>query len=79
MSDRQVPAAEFKAHCLQLLDQVQKSGVPLTVTKRGKPVAKLVPISAAKSGSLRGCMRGLVSIDGDLVEPTGETWEADGE
>ncbi len=43
MSESQIPAAEFKAHCLQLLDGVQKSGQSLVVTKRGRPMARVTP------------------------------------
>jgi prevent-host-death family protein len=39
----QIPAGEFKAKCLKLMDQVARSGVPIVITKHGKPVAKLVP------------------------------------
>ena len=75
MSEAHIPAAEFKAHCLQLLDRVEKSGESLVVTKRGRPVARVTPI--VSSTSLFGCLKGQVEIQGDLVQPTGEVWEAD--
>ncbi len=77
MPEKEVPAAEFKAHCLRLLDEVEKSGQALVVTKRGRPVARVMPISSRKV-SLLGCLKGSIEICGDLVEPTGEAWEADG-
>jgi prevent-host-death family protein len=40
---KQVPAGKFKAQCLAIMDQVQRNGQPLLVTKRGKPVVKVVP------------------------------------
>ena len=43
-----IAAAEFKAHCLTLMDDVQATKRPLVITKRGKPVAKLVPIEERK-------------------------------
>jgi len=43
MSDEQVPAAEFKAKCLALIDRVRERGEPITITKRGRVVARLVP------------------------------------
>lgn len=43
MSNRTIGAAQFKARCLTLLDEVQTTGEPLTVTKRGKPVAVINP------------------------------------
>ena len=42
MSDLTVPAAEFKAKCLALLDRVRERGEPITITKRGRVVARLV-------------------------------------
>ena len=42
---RRIAAAEFKANCLRLMDEVAKRRTPIVITKRGKPVAKLVPIS----------------------------------
>lgn len=51
-----VPAGEFEQRCLALLDQVADTGMPIVVTKRGRPVARIVPIEPARdvfSGSLR--------------------------
>jgi len=67
-----IAAAKFKARCLGLLDQVARSGEVLIITKRGKPVARLVPIDPANSTSLRGS----VEERGDIVAPIGESWEA---
>jgi prevent-host-death family protein len=43
MSSPTVPAAEFKAKCLALIDRVRERGEPITITKRGRVVARLVP------------------------------------
>jgi len=43
MSDERLPAAEFKAKCLALIDRVRERGEPITITKRGRVVARLVP------------------------------------
>lgn len=43
MTDRIVPATEFKAKCLSLIDRVRERGEPITITKRGRIVARLVP------------------------------------
>lgn len=70
-------AGEFKARCLKIMDQVQKTREPLVITKRGKPVAKLVP--AAKPGNdIFGCLKGQVKIVGDIESPLvpPEDWEA---
>ena len=71
-----MPAGEFKARCLKLLDDVAVSGQPLTITKRGRPVARLVPIPPALPRSLFGAMKGSVLSQRDLVAPIDEVWEA---
>jgi prevent-host-death family protein len=43
MADETLPAAEFKARCLALIDRVRERGEPITITKRGRVVARLVP------------------------------------
>ena len=73
-----VPAAEFKAKCLRLLDEVAHRRSPIIVTKRGKPVAKLVPVEE-EPVDLFGYMAGTAKICGDIVESTEETWETDEE
>lgn len=75
MNEATIPAGEFKARCLQLLDAVAANGEPLTITKRGRPVARLVPLPAA--GALFGALAGSVREQQDLVAPVGEAWEAD--
>lgn len=73
-----IPAGEFKAKCLKLMDDVQKSQREIVITKYGKPVAKLVPVKDRKrSSSIIGMLKGTSRIHGDLIEPTGERWEAD--
>lgn len=75
MQDSTIAAGEFKARCLQLLDAVAASGEPLTITKRGRPVARLVPLPAA--GALFGALAGSVREQQDLIAPVDEAWEAD--
>ena len=70
---RTLPAATFKAQCLALLDRVAQRGEVLVVTKRGKPVAQIVPIEKG----LRRPLRGSVRYHGDLVAPLDEKWDAD--
>jgi len=71
-----VPAAQFKAHCLSLLERVRQSRRPIVVTRHGQPVAKVVPFQA-EPPSILGFSKGTVKILGDIVAPTGERWEAD--
>jgi prevent-host-death family protein len=78
--DKTIAAGEFKAKCLHLLDEVAASRAPLVITKRGKPVAKLVPISDVKPISVYGRMKGTGRIVGDIVGPLdGLEWDADAE
>ena len=69
---KQIAAAKFKEQCLSLLDEVDEEG--LVITKRGKPVAKLIPIRA-ESASLIGSLKGKLKIKGD-IHSTGMKWDA---
>ena len=57
---REVPAAQFKATCLELMNRVKATGAEYVITKHGKPVAKLVPVSAPKRKPFVGSMKGTV-------------------
>ena len=72
-----IAAAEFKAKCLHILDEVKKTRETMTVTKRGKPVALIVPIPA-EPDSLFGIAKGTLvyAADDDLLS-TGEAWDAE--
>jgi prevent-host-death family protein len=70
---KHIPAAKFKEQCLALLDRVDKEGI--VITKRGKPVAKLVPLSA-DSASLIGSLKDKVRIKGNILS-TGLPWDAE--
>ena len=72
----EIPAGEFKAKCLKLMDQVRRTRREVVITKRGKPVAKLVPVDE-KPASLWGSMKGSATLLGDIVAPTGERWDAE--
>jgi prevent-host-death family protein len=67
--DKMIAAGEFKAKCLHLLDEVAERRTPLIITKRGKPVAKLVPLDDPKPFTLYGRMAGTAQILGDIVGP----------
>jgi prevent-host-death family protein len=71
-----IPAGEFKAKCLKLLDQVHQQRFQIVITKRGKPVARLVPVTE-ELPDIFGRMKGTIEILGDIVSPTGEVWDAD--
>ena len=69
-----IAAGDFKARCLKLLDEVAETREPLVITKRGKAVAKLVPILTEQE--LFGALAGSVLAEGDLIAPLDEDWEA---
>lgn len=71
---KQMPAGEFKAHCLAVMKQVQATGEPVVVTKRGAPVVKVVP-AEAESDDIFGFMAGRVKIVGDIESPIPVEWE----
>jgi prevent-host-death family protein len=73
---RVMKASEFKATCLKVMDEVEKTGEPVLITKNGKPVSKLVP-AHVRPKSLFGVMKGRVRIKGDIISPLGAEWEAD--
>ena len=70
---REIAAAKFKEQCLALLEEVGPEGI--VITKRGKPVAKLIPIDV-DSASLIGSLRGKVKIKGNILS-TGVKWRAE--
>ena len=70
---RTIGAAQFKAQCLALLDEVDSEGI--IITKRGKPVAKLIPIEEDYH-SLKGKYAGKIKVLGNIMT-TGEKWNAE--
>ena len=71
-----IPAAKAKTHLLQLLDTVDRDRTSITITKRGRPVAQLIPMLSQPHTPLWGCMKGTVKITGDIVGPEPDIWEA---
>jgi prevent-host-death family protein len=65
----QIAAAQFKAKCLQVMDEVAKGGKPVIVTKRGKPMVKIVPVDAPDDAELFGCLADRFEIVGDIEAP----------
>jgi prevent-host-death family protein len=71
-------AGEFKAKCLRVMEEVRKYRTPVVITKKGKPVAKLVPPDEPTK-SVFGCMRDEFTYVGDIentsVFPPFEEWD----
>ena len=77
---RVIAAGEFKAKCLQLMDEVHQTGTTIIITKRGRPVAQISAPPAPEQvpfRSLYGLTRGSMKILGDIVSPLPNEWEAD--
>ena len=72
---RTISAAEFKARCLTLMDDVNSTRETLVITKRGKPVAKLVP-AGKETREFIGRLKGVIEIVGDLQSDPPEAWES---
>ncbi len=72
-----IAAGRFKAVCLRVMDEVNRTREPVTITKKGKPVAKMIPADTPAK-NIFGCMRGRVEIIGDIVAPAvpSEDWES---
>lgn len=70
---RSISATEFKARCLELMDEVSARGVSFVVTKRGVPVAELVPVELPAQGPF-GFMRGTVVEVGDVIGADHSAW-----
>jgi prevent-host-death family protein len=72
-----IPAGQFKARCLRLMDEVRTTREPVLITKKGRPVAKLVP-AESQPEDIFGCLKGEIQIVGDIESPVVplEDWEA---
>jgi prevent-host-death family protein len=78
-NETRVAAAEFKANCLRLMEEVAQRRIPIVITKRGKPVAKLVPIEE-EAIDIFGRMAGTIRICGAIVDPIEDVeWTGDAE
>jgi prevent-host-death family protein len=75
MKTKTMPAGKFKVHCLAIMDEVAAKGEAVVITKRGKPVAKLVPVEKQKD-DIFGFFKGKGKVTGDVVSPalTPEEW-----
>jgi prevent-host-death family protein len=70
---KKIAAGEFKARCLTLMEDVRSTREPLIITKRGKPVAKLVPVD--DKDDFIGRLEGVFRVVGDVESPI-DGWES---
>jgi len=71
---RTINASEFKARCLKILDELEPSGI--LILKRGKPVARLIPVPDRNPFQLVGSLKGKIKIKGDIFS-TQSKWNAE--
>ena len=72
---RTIKASEFKAKCLQLMDEVAESGEEIVITKKGRPVSRLVPFRERPQAPL-GRYKDIIQVHDDIFEPLDVEWEA---
>jgi prevent-host-death family protein len=74
---KKMAAGEFKSRCLSVMETVRTTREPVLITKRGRPVARLVPAEESPRPFL-GRLEGVVKIIGDIESPVvpPETWDA---
>ena len=72
--------SEFKAKCLATLERIARTGERITILKRGKAIAQIVPATTGEDTHPQYTLRGTVEFLGDVVEPavSAEQWEAMG-
>jgi prevent-host-death family protein len=74
----EISISQFKATCLSVLSEVRRTGVPIRVTRRGEPMADIIPPRPIAPIEWLGCLSSSIEIEGDIVGPTGafDGWEA---
>ncbi|MGB7417186.1 MAG: type II toxin-antitoxin system Phd/YefM family antitoxin [Thermosynechococcaceae cyanobacterium] len=73
-----ITISKFKAQCLRLLDEVNRTGEPLTITRNKQPIVTIYPAPNSKRRVPFGISKGTGQITGDLVAPAADLddWEA---
>ena len=73
---RTITTSEFKAKCLELMDEVAETGAELVITKNGRPISRLIPYREMPQAPF-GRDRDIIQIHGDIIEPLDVEWEAE--
>ena len=69
--------SQFKTHALKILDQVAKSQEGIIITKRGKPLARILPYRSSDMNAKPGKLANYLVFEKDIVSPLGEDmWDA---
>lgn len=74
-----IPVGQFKTHCYKMLDQSYKEHRTLTITKKGKAIAQIVPLNDNEKTSIFGMMQNIASINKneDIISPIEVKWDAE--
>jgi prevent-host-death family protein len=75
-SSKHVSTSELKARCSEIVDRVASKRETVIVTRRGRAVARIVPVEASAQRTLFGFARGSVQVRGDILEPIDVPWDA---
>ena len=67
---KRISATEFKAKCLKILDVIEPEGI--VITKRGHPVARLLPVHTVDNSKLIGSMKGKITVKGNIFSTQAE-------
>ena len=73
---KKVAISEFKSHCLEILNNLEKTKSSIVITKRNKPIATISPFAKQKT-SIFGMLQKKAEIKGDIISHTNEEWEAE--
>ncbi len=71
---KKIAISKFKAHCLEIIENLQSDHQPVVITKRDKPIARVMPLDSEKA-SLFGMLRNKAKIKGDIIGPIEEKWD----
>ena len=74
--DKHLPISEFKAHCYEILENVQDQHQSFIISKRGKPIARVIPIEN-NDIKLAGSLKGKCNIISNIITPVDITWDAE--
>lgn len=72
---KKIAISKFKAHCLEIIETLQSDHQPIIITKRDKPIARVMPLENEKI-SLFGMFRSKGKINGDIISSIEEKWNA---
>ncbi len=73
----EIAAGKFKAECLRLMDHVHETHEEIIITKRGRQIAKLVPIGGNPEKNIYGWMKDSVIFEDDIISPIEEKWDVE--